>query len=204
MKLYSDLTGRRTAQVLADLVVLFWVSFWGYAGRRVHDAILALHGPADGLRDTGASLSQSMSDASAAVHGVPLVGDELTGPFDQAADAGTSMARLGSDLGVGIDRLSVMLGLVTALLPIVLVVGIWAVLRIRFVRRATAARRFVDAEADLDLFALRAMSRQPMHRLARISDDPAGAWRRQESDVVRELALLELRTCGLRLSSELG
>lgn len=204
MKLYSDLTGRRTAQVLADLVVLLWVSFWGYAGRRVHDAILALHGPADGLRETGASLSQSMSDASAAVRGVPLVGDELTGPFDQAADAGTSMARLGSDLGVGIDRLSVMLGLVTALLPIVLVVGVWAVLRIRFVRRATAARRFVDAEADLDLFALRAMSRQPMHRLARISDDPAGAWRRQESDVVRELALLELRTCGLRLSSELG
>ena len=33
MKLYSDLTGRRTAQVLADLVVLFWVSFWVYAGR---------------------------------------------------------------------------------------------------------------------------------------------------------------------------
>lgn len=41
------------------------------------------------------------------------------------------------------------------------------------------------------------MARQPMHRLARISDDPAGAWRRQEPEVVRALAALELRDSGL-------
>ena len=38
---------------------------------------------------------------------------------------------------------------------------------------------------------------QPMHRLARISDDPAGAWRRRDAAVVRRLAELELRTVGL-------
>ena len=55
-----------------------------------------------------------------------------------------------------------------------------------------------DAAEDLDLFALRALSRQPMHRLARISDDPAGAWRRRDPAVVRRLAELELRTVGLK------
>ena len=86
----------------------------------------------------------------------------------------------------------------TAVIPIVLVVGVWLLLRLRFVRRATAAQRFIDADADLDLFALRALARQPMHRLARVSDDPAGAWRAQDPDVVRALALLELRDSGLR------
>ena len=63
-------------------------------------------------------------------------------------------------------------------------------------REATAGRRFIDSVDDLDLFALRAMARQPMHRLARISDDPAGAWRRQEPRWCA-LAALELRDSGL-------
>jgi hypothetical protein len=66
------------------------------------------------------------------------------------------------------------------------------------VRRATAAQRFIDSAADLDLFALRAMARQPMTRLAAISDDPSGAWRRGEEATIRALALLELRDSGLR------
>jgi hypothetical protein len=41
------------------------------------------------------------------------------------------------------------------------------------------------------------MSHQPLHRLARISGDPAGAWRRRDADVVRALAELELRDVGL-------
>ena len=60
------------------------------------------------------------------------------------------------------------------------------------------AVRFVDANEDLDLFALRAMARQPLHVLARISDDPAGAWRRQDRRVVHALATLELKEEGLR------
>ena len=77
-------------------------------------------------------------------------------------------------------------------MPILIVGAIWLVLRWRFVRRASAAQRFIDAAPDLDLFALRAMANQPMPRLARISDDPAGAWRRGDLDVIHALALLEL------------
>jgi hypothetical protein len=56
----------------------------------------------------------------------------------------------------------------------------------------------VDADADLDLFALRAMANQPLHVLARISSDPAGDWRRRDPAVVRALAAVELRSAGLR------
>ena len=41
------------------------------------------------------------------------------------------------------------------------------------------------------------MSHQPMHRLAQISDDPVRAWRDGDPDVVRALAVLELKDAGL-------
>ena len=86
----------------------------------------------------------------------------------------------------------------TALVPILIVGAIWFVLRWRFVRRASAAQRFIDAAPDLDLFALRAMANQPMHKLAKISDDPVTAWRDGDATVIGQLATLELRSTGLR------
>jgi hypothetical protein len=38
-----------------------------------------------------------------------------------------------------------------------------------------------------------------LHVLARVSDDPAGAWRRGDRSVTDALAALELRANGLRL-----
>jgi hypothetical protein len=76
--------------------------------------------------------------------------------------------------------------------------------RWRFVREATAGARFIDAAEDLDLFALRALARQPLHVLAGVSDDPAGAWRARDGDVVAALAALELRDSGLSLPARLS
>ena len=41
------------------------------------------------------------------------------------------------------------------------------------------------------------MSRQPLHRIARISDDPVGDWRAGDPEVIGALAALELRDTGL-------
>ena len=38
MKLYADLPVRRTAQIVADTLVLLWVALWAWVGRLVHDA----------------------------------------------------------------------------------------------------------------------------------------------------------------------
>ena len=45
MKLYADLPGRRTAQILADIGVLAWVCVWAWVGRFVHDATMELAAP---------------------------------------------------------------------------------------------------------------------------------------------------------------
>ena len=74
-----------------------------------------------------------------------------------------------------VERAALLLAVTTALVPIFIVGLYWLVQRLRFIRRAGAAQRFIDAAPDLDLFALRAMANQPMPRLAGVSDDPAGA-----------------------------
>ena len=198
MKLYSDLPVRRTRQVIADVCAMVWVIAWVWIGTKVHGATMALAAPGRRLEDAGTGFTSVMTDAGNSVDNLPLLDDRIAGPFRSAAGAGTDIADAGRDLVTAVERMALVLGLTTAAVPILIVGGVWLALRVRFTRRATAAQRFVDAEPDLDLFALRAMATQPFQRLAAISEDPAGAWRRGDRDVVRALAVLELRECGLR------
>jgi hypothetical protein len=197
MKLYADLPGRRTLQILADLAVVAWACLWAWAGRAVHDATMALAAPGHQLEDAGSGFREQMTTAGNSVGDLPLVGDRVAAPFRQASGAGTTIEQAGTGLVDAVTNLANTLGWVTALVPITIVTLVWLALRGRFVRRATAAQRFVDDAADLDLFALRAMAGQPMRKLAAISPDPTGAWRRGDQAVIRALALLELRDSGL-------
>ena len=198
MKPYSDLPVRRTRQVVSDLFVLAWVVLWVWVGRVVHDAVASLAGPGRELADAGAGFRGTMTSAGDSVDDLPLLEDRIAEPFRSAAGAGAGIEQAGNSFADAVEKTAVVLGVVTALVPIVLLVGWWLVVRVGFARRAGAAQRFVDGAPDLDLFALRAMANQPMTRLASISSDPAGAWRRGDPEVVRALATLELRESGLR------
>lgn len=198
MKLYADLPGRRTVQILADVGIAAWVCLWAWVGRQVHDTTMELADPGRRLQSAGSGFREQMTSAGNSVRDLPLVGDRVAAPFRQVSGAGTSIEQAGTDLVDAVSRLANILGWVTALVPILIVGLVWVVLRGRFVRRASAAQRFIDTAADLDLFALRAMAGQPMRKLAAISDDPTGAWRRGDEETIRALALLELRDTGLR------
>ncbi len=198
MKLYAETPVRAGAQIVADLLFVLWLLLWVAAGTTVHDATLELGGPGRQLTEAATGLSGAMEDAGGALDGVPVVGDEIRSPFDDAAGAADRMAEAGREQVRSVERLALWLGLAVAAIPMLLAAMIHLPRRVRFVRRATAGARFVDAADDLDLFALRALAHQPMHVLARVSDDPAGAWRRGERSVTDRLAELELRATGLR------
>lgn len=198
MKLYADTPLRRSLQMLRDLLLVAWVAAWAWVGKVVHDGTLALAAPGRQVHRSASSLSEGLADAGRRLDDVPLIGGGIAAPFDKAAEASASLAGAGSSEVAAIERLSWVLGLSIALIPILVVLAFYLPGRVRFVREATAGARFVDDSADLDLFALRALARQPMHVLARIHDDPAGAWRARDARVVRALAELELRECGLR------
>lgn len=198
MKLFADTPLRRTLQVFADLLFVAWLVLWGWIGTAVHDGTAQLAEPARQTDSAATSMAEQLRDAGGQLGEAPLVGDELAVPFDRAADASDGIAAAGRDTVEAVEQLALLLGLSVALIPILIVSAIHLPLRWRFIRQATAGARFIDASEDLDLFALRALANQPMHVLARVSDDPAGAWRARDPDVVRRLAALELADAGLR------
>jgi hypothetical protein len=198
MKLYADLPARRAVQVTGDLVVIGWIVLWAALGYAVHDATLQLAEPGHRVTAASTDLADRLHQSGQAVGDLPVVGDTAAEPLDRASDAAGELADAGRAQVRAVERLANWLGWSVALVPILGALLLHLPPRVRFVRRAAAGRALIDSAADLDLFALRALAHQPLTRLAAISDDPAAAWRQQDTETVRRLAALELAAVGLR------
>lgn len=197
MKLYADGPVRRLRQQVGDLMFAGWVALWLWLADMVHDATVALAAVGRQVEAAGGGLATMLRDAGSALDDVPLVGDEVGSPLNGAGRAADQIANAGAAQVDAVQNLAFWLAAVVAAIPILVIAALYLPQRWRFAREATAGQRFVDSSADLDLFALRAMANQPMHRLARISDDPVTAWRSGDASVVRALAVLELDDVGL-------
>jgi hypothetical protein len=197
MKVYADGRGRRLRQQVGDVALVGWVALWIWLADVVHDATLGLAAPGRQIESAGSGLADQLRGAGSAVSDVPLVGDQARSPFDGAGRAADRIAAAGTSQVHAVEHLAFWLGIAVAAVPVLVLAVVYLPSRWRFAREATAAQRFVNGPADLDLFALRAMASQPMHRLAAVSDDPVHAWRTGDEAVVRALALLALRDAGL-------
>ena len=190
--------------MLGDAWLVLWSALWIWAALRLYDLIMKLAAPGLAVADGATDLAGRFTSAGEAVGGVPLIGDALQSPFDGMASASDSIAAAGQTAADAVGVLARFLAIALAVLGIATWAMFWVPIRVAFIRRATAAKRFIDSTDDLDLFALRALTRQPIHVLARISDDPAGAWRRGDQQVITALASLELRSEGLRVPANLS
>jgi hypothetical protein len=175
-----------------------WIWLCTELGLLVFRITNAVGAPGRKAAEAGDGLEGDLRRLSEPIGKVPAVGDQLRSPIDGAAAAAGKLAQAGRDQAHAVEQLAYVLAAVTIGLPVLFALLIWVPRRIRFSRRATAAQKFIDSAADLDLFALRAMANQPMHRLAKISDDPVTAWREGDSAVIAKLAELELRSTGLK------
>lgn len=198
MKLYADTSARRLRQLVADLLLVTWLVAWVWIGLVVHDGTMALAAPGRQTDESASAMAGQLRDAGGRLDDVPLIGDEVATPFDKAADASEGLAAAGRSTVDAVEKLAFVLGLSIALIPILVVSAFYLPPRLRFIREATAGARFIDSVDDLDLFALRALTNQPMRVLAKVSADPAGDWRRRDPEMVRRLAELELKDVGLK------
>ncbi|MFG1814981.1 hypothetical protein ACGFIF_14525 [Kribbella sp. NPDC049174] len=201
MKLYSDVGSQRFGQLVGDLMLVGWIWLCVELGQLVFRITNALGAPGRKAAEAGDGLAGDLRRMSEPIGKVPVVGDELRSPVDGAAGAAGKLAEAGRDQAHAVEQLAYVLAGVTIGLPVLFALLIWLPRRIRFSRRAAAAQKFIDNAADLDLFALRAMANQPMHRLAKISDDPVAAWREGDTEIITKLADLELRSTGLKAPS---
>ncbi|MEU4570027.1 hypothetical protein [Micromonospora sp. NPDC023956] len=198
MRIYADRFPTAARQLVTDLLVVAWVYVAIRGAMWLHDLVGRLAVPGRKLEGAGAGLADNLADAGGKIGRVPLVGDELTTPFERAAEAARAVADAGRDQQELVDQLAWALAVAVLVFPLGLVLFGWLPLRLRWMRRAGAAAALRSAPAGRDLLALRALAGQPLGRLTRIAPDVAEAWRRGDPDTVDALAALELRELGLR------
>lgn len=198
MRLYATSPVRRARQVAGDLFVLGWVVAWVLVGRWVFALVMTLAAPADPLRRAGSSLADRMTDIAGRVTEIPLVGQGLDAPFVGTADVGDDLVLAGDRLEASVRTVAWVVSLLSAGTPILLVVLVWLLVRLAWVRRAAALGREVSDPESHQLLALRALVHQHPRRLQRLYPDPVAAYSSGDPEVWRALADLELAELGLR------
>jgi hypothetical protein len=199
MKLYSDYPARRTAQIVADLVALAFISAFIWIGTIVYAAIAVLAAFGKTIEDAGNGFEETMADAGETLGGVPFIGGGIRAPFDAASGAGTLLAQAGQAQQDLVMTTALIIAIVVALIPILIVVWIWLRRRLKWARRATEARNLSRLADGPDILALRALMHADYSQIREIDRQPVDAWRRGDVQVMRQLAQLELRESGVKL-----
>ena len=194
---YADSWPRRGRQLLLDGAVASWVVVWVALGVLLHATISALASPALSVADGAVDGAERLRDGGDDLASVPLVGEQVGAPLRGAAGALESVAAASQQTADLVATLALVVGILLPLGPVLLALALWLPVRLRFARRAGAARRLLAGGADPQLFALRALTTQPLPRLMTVSRDPVGDWRRGDPAVTLALAHLELDGLGV-------
>ena len=198
LRWYADAPARRSRQLVGDVLVLLWCALWLAVGLLVHQAVSSLVSPTLTLAGSADRTAAQLERGGDGLAGIPLVGDDASAPLRAAATAVTDISTSTTRLAELVGDLALLVGVLVPLTPVALVLLLWLPARLRWARRAGAAQGLLDAGADPQLFALRALTTQPLPRLAAVSVDPVGDWRRGDPEVTARLASLELDRLGLR------
>lgn len=199
MRAYAQHPAVRARQLAADLGILAWTVLWVLVARVVHGAVLVLAEPGRAVEDLGASVAGNMGSAADVAADVPVIGDELSAPFDTLAEASGAVSGAGQAAQDAVGTLAAVLAVVLVVLPVGWLLLRWLPWRLRYLREAGAARRLLAGTPDLDVLAARALATAPLPQLAALPAGIGAAWHAGEPAAVRALAELELQRLGLRL-----
>lgn len=188
---------RRIVDLISDAVLVVWCLAWAGVAWAVKTVVDALAAPAEGIGDTARDLAERVDDASDRLGDVALLGDELARPFIPLADGLRQLSAQAAGQAEAVYQAGWLMFLVVFLIPSLTLALLYLPRRIRRARESSAARRYIEGAADLDLFALRALANSPMTQLAEISPDPVADWRAGNRAVITALANLELRRVGI-------
>ena len=202
IKLWSELPGARSKEVVADVATLVWVLFWGNIVWQLFRLLAAFAEGGRVMRSGGQTMVQSGRDLGDQLEGVPLVGTQLG---DTARDLFADVGRPLSDFGTQLELFILIVAGVIALLLALVTIGPWLSRylpwrwgRLRRVRSAHRAIRRAPDLGDADIeraLAMRAVTRLDYSALLEYTPDPLGDWVSGRHD---RLARAELASVGLR------
>jgi len=202
MQLYADQPARRTHQIIGDLISLAFIAAWIILGVWVYQLIAAFQELGVQMQKAGAGFGSTMVELGDTLGAVPLIGAGIRAPFDGASDAGAALESAGQTQQTSVEAVATAVGLFIGIVPVVLILLVWLLPRIRFAVRASEAKRLLATPGGADLLALRALTTLNVTEIARVSEAPAAEWRAGNSATVARLAQLQLAELGLRSSLE--
>jgi hypothetical protein len=194
---YATTPARLLRQLASDVVVVAWTAIWVLVGMAVQTAVSTIAAVGRQVQEGANGVAGNLNSAADSAGHVPLIGDSLSKPLRAASEAALDIAGAGQSLDSTATWLAWVLALAVAAPPILAVVMPWLFLRVRFFRRKWTAIALAATPAGEQLLALRALANRPLAKLAAVSIDPVGAWRRDDAIAVRGLANLELRAAGV-------
>jgi hypothetical protein len=195
MKVYAERPLRVLVQVIGDLLLIAWVGGWVWLGIAFHDRLDALRRPTQQVGEASRDLADSLSGTGEQLRGIQLIGELLAAPFDAIVGSTRQLIDASASSDQAIARLADLSIVVTTFFPVVFAVAVWAVLRGRWMRQATAAARLRRSGHGDGLLAAQALLTARLDQLAPLAhhgnplDDPISR---------RRLASYQLRRLGLR------
>jgi hypothetical protein len=196
---YSTRPLRLFGQLISDITISLWTLVWVFVGLAVHDAISTIADAGRQVESGSQGIAGNLASAGHGAQHIPLVGDAVSKPLTAASDAAMDIAGAGHSLDTTASWLAVLLALAVASPPILAVTMPWLFLRLRFFRRKWTVTALAATAAGQQLLALRALANRSPAKLASVSADPVGAWRREDPVTIHRLAALELRAAGIRI-----
>ena len=201
MRFYPQVPSQRAATLVSDLLVLGLLLLFAWLALKVHGAVDDLAVLGRGVHDAGAAVEGGFDRAAAAVEEAPVVGGELADGLREAGEGtGGEVADVGREGEDAVHAAANVLGLVTFLVPALLVLAHSLPRRVGQVRRLTAATRVlaqVGGERER-LLAMRAAFSLPYGRLLHYTPDPLGDLAEGRYDA---LVTAALEDAGLRRRS---
>ncbi|HEX3213509.1 MAG TPA: hypothetical protein VH016_13150, partial [Actinomycetota bacterium] len=165
MKLYAETAGLRVRQLLTDVGVLAWTALWVAAGLALYRLVEKLAVPGARVEQAGSNFAGDVAEIQQKVGRLPVVGNDLQGPFGRLSGVGRTLADAGAAQQEVVHQLALWLGVVVAAVPIVALLLVWLPRRVAWSREAGAASRLRLDGADLELFALRAVANRSLREL---------------------------------------
>lgn len=196
---YSTRPGRLMAQLLSDFAVVMWTGLWLLVGLAVYHAVSTIADAGRQVESGAHGIAGNLASAGHGAEHIPVLGDAVSKPLNSASQAALDLASAGHDLESTASWLAILLAMAVVAVPILLVDVPWVLLRLRFFRRKLAVSALAATPAGEQLLALRALTSRPPAKLAAVSVDPVGGWRREDPLTIRALAALELRAAGISI-----
>lgn len=196
MKLYAELPALRSRQAVFDLLLVAWCWAWIRLGMYMNDLVEKLSAAGRMLIGAGEDLEDTASSVQGTVVRVPVLGRFLKERFDGLVGVGQSLQDSGNSQVDTVNTLSMWIGIIVALLPILLALAVWLRRRVGWIRDASTAARLREDPENLYLFALRAISNRPLTELR--SNQARQAIRAFHAGDYAPLARMELEQMGLR------